>query len=108
MWPCAVLHAWATAGCTLAAIGQRGLGLVRGIALAALMPMDEYGLLGVAILVANLLMPACSAGLYDGVARYAPHHESTGTLPRFVARAGGLALAIALITTVLLFVFADQ
>ena len=53
---------------TLAAIGQRGLGLIRGIALAALMPMDEYGLLGVAILVANLLMPACSAGLYDGMA----------------------------------------
>ena len=42
-------------------------------------------------------MPACSAGLYESAARYAPYHELGGTLRSFVAR----ILALLLLTSVL-------
>lgn len=83
---------------TLAIVLSRGVGLLRGVVLAWLIPAEQFGLLGVALLVANVLMPICSAGLYEGAARYAPFHESTGTLRRFAVRVFTLVVGSTLIT----------
>lgn len=77
---------------------SRAIGLARGVVLAWLIPQEEFGLLGIALLVANILMPICGAGLYEGVARYAPLHEASGTLRQFVLRVSLLVLVIALVT----------
>jgi O-antigen/teichoic acid export membrane protein len=93
----------ASAGATVI---SRAIGLVRGVALAWLIPQEQFGLLGVALLVANVLMPACSAGLYEGAARYAPFHESAGTLRRFIVRVSLLVAGVTLVTAGILAVFA--
>jgi len=90
----------------LASVGSRAIGLIRGIALAWLIPKGEFGLFGVAQLVANVLLPLCSVGLYEGVARYAPLHESARTLGRFMRRVCLLVLAVALPATAALYLLA--
>ena len=90
-----------------ASVGSRLIGLVRGVALAWLIPQAQFGLFGIALLVVNVLLPVCSAGLYEGVTRYAPFHESTGTLRRFVVRSGVLVVAIALVATAILALFSE-
>jgi len=80
--------------------------LGRGIALAWLIPQAQFGLFGVALLVANVLLPLCSIGLHDGVSRYVPFHESAGRLRGFVIRSSVLVVTVALLTTVLLGLFA--
>ena len=90
-----------------ASVGSRLIGLVRGVALAWLIPQAQFGLFGIALLVVNVLLPVCSAGLYEGVNRYAPFHESTGTLRLFVVRSGGLVVAIALVATAILALFSE-
>lgn len=89
-----------------ATAASRAIGLVRGVALAWLIPQEQFGLLGVALLVANVLMPACSAGLYEGAARYVPFHESTGRLRRFVIEVSLLVVSIALVICGILVLFA--
>ena len=91
----------------LASVGSRAIGLIRGIALAWLIPIGEFGLFGVAQLVANVLLPLCSVGLYEGVARYAPLHESARTLVRFTRRVCLLVLAVSLPATVALYLLAE-
>ncbi len=89
---------------TAAQAALRGIGLVRNLVLAWLIAPAQFGLFGVAMLVLNLLLPFCAAGLYEGVARYTPAHEAAGMLPRFARRAGLLALCLsACVTAVLLF-----
>ena len=90
-----------------ASAAQRGLGFARGIVLAWLMSQGEFGLLGVALMVANLLMPVCTAGLYEGIARYTPYHESARTLLRFAVRSLVLTVGIAAAVTAILFVPAE-
>ncbi len=90
-----------------AAAVSRLVGLVRGVALAWLIPQGQFGLFGVALLVVNVLLPVCSAGLYEGVTRYVPLHESAGTLRRFLVRSSVLAVGLALATTVILSLCAD-
>ncbi len=75
---------------------SRFVGLFRGVALAWLIPQGQFGLFGVALLVVNVLLPVCSAGLYEGVTRYVPWHESAGTLRRFLVRSSVLAVGLAL------------
>lgn len=87
---------------SVAAAGSRLIGLARGIALAWLIPQAQFGLFGVALLVVNVLLPVCSVGLYEGVTRYAPYHESAGTLRRFVIRSGLLVVGLAVTATVAL------
>ena len=70
----------------IAAVLSRVVGFARTIVLSWLISQAEFGLLGVALLIVNVLMPVCSAGLFEGVARYAPLHEASGTLRRFVGR----------------------
>lgn len=83
----------------VASVLTRTVGVMRGIALAWLIPPSEFGLFGVALLVVNVLLPLFSAGLYEGAARYAPAHEAAGTLRRFAifsaATAAGLAMLFA-------------
>jgi len=90
-----------------ASIAQRGLGFARGIILAWLVSQGEFGLLGVALMVANLLMPICTVGLYEGIARYAPYHESGRTLLGFAVRSLLLTVGIAAAVTAILFVPAE-
>ncbi|HNQ23792.1 MAG TPA: hypothetical protein PKK06_11920 [Phycisphaerae bacterium] len=71
-----------------ATLAQRGLGLARGVVLAWLISKEQYGLFGLALLVVNVLLPVCTGGLYEGVARFAPLHEARGTLKSFTVRVG--------------------
>lgn len=87
---------------SVAAAGSRLIGLARGVALAWLIPQAEFGLFGIALLVVNVLLPICSAGLYEGVTRYAPYHESAGTLRRFAVRSGCLVVGLAAVATAVL------
>ena len=90
---------------SVAAAGSRVIGLARGIALAWLIPQAEFGLFGIALLIINVLLPVCSAGLYEGVTRYAPYHESAGTLRRFIIRSGVIVAGIAVVSTAVLALF---
>ena len=90
-------------GATAAAnAAARFLGLIRGVALAWLITQDQFGLLGIALLVVNVLLPVCSAGIFEAAARYAPIHEAAGTLRRFTLRCFGLVSIIAVGSTGLL------
>lgn len=86
----------------VASVVARLIGLARGVALAWLIPPAQFGLFGVALLVVNVLLPVCSAGLYEGVARYAPRHESGHSLRRFVFRSFITVGVIAVATTAIL------
>lgn len=72
----------------------QGLGLGRALALAWLLPPAEYGLFSVALLVINVLLPIGSLGLFEGIARYAPEHESRGTLARFARHSAAVMLCV--------------
>ena len=85
-----------------ALILQRGLGLVRTIILAWLLAAEQFGLFGLALLVINVLLPLFNAGLHEGVLRYAPLHERSGTLRPFVARCGVLLAVFSAVSAVVL------
>lgn len=87
---------------------QRALGLGRTIVLAWLLLAEQFGLFGLALLVVNVLLPLGSAGLYEGVLRYAPLHEGRGTLRPFLARCGVLLAGFAAVSAAILLVFADE
>ncbi|HUW84760.1 MAG TPA: oligosaccharide flippase family protein [Phycisphaerae bacterium] len=80
----------------------RLVGLGRALLLIWLLPVEEFGLLSVALLVVNVAQPLCSLGLNEAIARYVPHHEARGSLLPFVRRGGALVLAAGLILTALL------
>ncbi len=86
---------------------SRLIGLGRGIALTWLIPQAQFGLFGVALLIINVLLPLCSAGLYEGVARYAPLHEAAGRLRIFIIRSSLLVIGLALTVTVILSLCAE-
>jgi O-antigen/teichoic acid export membrane protein len=81
---------------------SKALGLARGMVLPWLMVPSEYGRLGVALMVVNLLLPVCSAGLNDAVQRYVPYHESRGSLRRFLRTAVPLVLAAGSVAALIL------
>ncbi len=85
-----------------ASVISRLIGLARGVALAWLISQAQFGLFGVALLVVNVLLPLCSAGLYEGVTRYVPFHESAGALRKFVIRSSVLVFGVTLAVTVIL------
>ncbi len=93
---------------TTASLICRAIGLVRGVALAWLMPTSEFGLFGIALVIVNVFMPVCAAGLYEGVIRYAPLHEKMGTLRAFLRGSMGLVVGIALATTAGLWAFSES
>ena len=74
--------------------------------MAWLIPQTQFGLFGVALLVVNVLLPLCGAGLYEGVARYTPRHEAGGTLGRFIIRSGLLSMTATLAAAALLWALA--
>jgi len=80
------------------------VGLARGVILAWLLTEHEFGLLQITLLATNVLLPLCSAGLSDAVARYVPQYETKHSLRPFLARAAPFALlaAAALCTLLLL------
>ncbi|MCH7597194.1 MAG: oligosaccharide flippase family protein, partial [Planctomycetes bacterium] len=80
---------------TASSVACRVIGLGRGVALAWLLTPSQFGLLGVALLLANVFTPICAAGLYEGIARYAPKHEVAGALRAFVTRAGLVVVVVA-------------
>lgn len=80
------------------------MSVVRGLILAWLMSPEQFGLLGVALLIANVLMPIAGAGLHESIARYAPSHELRGRLGRFVRRslaAAGLCAGLFVVALLL-------
>lgn len=86
---------------------SRLIGLGRGVALAWLIPQAQFGLFGIALLIINVLLPLCSAGLYEGVARYAPLHEAAGGLRTFIIRSSLLVIGLALAATAILSLCAE-
>ena len=92
---------------TITVVAARGLGLVRGLILAWLLSREEFGLMGVAMLVANVLLPACTLGLYEGIARYTPQYESAGSLRRFAPQALVLTMTVVAGAVALLLLVAE-
>lgn len=92
----------------IATVLSRLVGLARGVGLAWLIPQGQFGLFGVALLVVNVLLPLCSAGLYEGVTRYVPRHEAAGSLRRFLLRSAVLLGVVAVTITLVLSVFAES
>ncbi len=85
----------------------RGLGFLRGVALAWLIVPLQFGAFQVAIAVVNLMVPLCSLGLATGVLRFIPIHEARGTLPRFAFRATLALLGVGAATCSLFLVIPD-
>ena len=92
---------------TVALVLLRAVGLVRTIILAWLLAAEQFGLFGLSLLVINVLLPFCSAGLHEGVLRYAPLHEGRGTLRPFVARCGVLLAAFSVVSAAVLLLCSD-
>jgi O-antigen/teichoic acid export membrane protein len=86
---------------------SRGVGLLRGVVLAWLMPASQFGLLGLAMLVVNVMLPVVSLGLYEGAVRFAPVHEAAGSLRRFVRRSLWLGASIAIASTFGIWMFSE-
>lgn len=70
------------------------------------MALPELGLLTLILGMINVLIPLCSLGLNDAVARYVPLHEQRGTLAAFMRRSIGFMLAITCIGVLLILLFA--
>jgi len=86
---------------------SRLVGFVRTAALAWMIPQAEFGLFGVALLIVNVLLPVCTGGLYEGVMRHVPFHESSGTLRRFLIKTSAWLLGILAGATTILFFAAE-
>jgi len=69
-----------------AAVVSRSLGLVRGIALAWLIPADQFGRLALALVTINVLLPLFSLGLPEVALRFASRFESAGNLRNLAGR----------------------
>lgn len=82
----------------LATLVTRLIGLVRMVALAWLLTRAQYGLLQIALLAVNVLLPVMSLGLPDALARFTPHFEVHGGLRRFIGRAALLLGAATTLT----------
>lgn len=65
---------------------HRLLGLARTVALTWLILQSEFGLLQVALLIINILMPLCGLGLHEAAIRFAPQFEGTPNLRAFARR----------------------
>lgn len=74
-------------------LAYRMLGLIRGVILAWVLSVTEFGLFQIALLASNVLIPLCSLGWYEGLTRYIPQYESRGSLRRFLWTAVLLAMA---------------
>jgi len=85
------------------AAAYRLVGLARGIILAWLMTEREFGLFQITLLATNVLLPLCSAGLSDAMARYVPQYETRHSLRPFLVRAVPFALLAAAVFCTLLF-----
>ncbi|MCH8253318.1 MAG: hypothetical protein IID36_12795 [Planctomycetes bacterium] len=91
----------------IATVVQRAVGFGRGVALAWLISQAQFGLFGVALLTLNVLLPLCSIGLHEGIARYAAFHEAGGTLKRFALRVCLLLAGVTAATATALWVFSE-
>lgn len=91
----------------VATVVQRTVGFGRGVALAWLISQAQFGLFGVALLTLNVLLPLCSIGLHEGIARYAAFHEAGGTLKRFALRVCLLLAGVTAATVTALWVFSE-
>ncbi len=72
----------------------RLVGLARGVILSWLMTEREFGVFQVALLAINILVPLCSVGSYDALARYVPQYEARYTLWSYLCRAVPCALLL--------------
>ncbi|NLX21536.1 MAG: oligosaccharide flippase family protein [Phycisphaerae bacterium] len=70
----------------------RLVGLARGVILSWLLTEWEFGVFQVALLTVNILVPLCSAGTYDALARYVPQYEARHMLQGYLRRATPCAL----------------
>jgi len=81
----------------------RALGIVRGILLIWLIAQAEFGVYQLGLLLANVLLPLLSFGLYEGVWRFVPEFETKGQLRGFIVYASMLVGGITLGTCGILF-----
>lgn len=79
-----------------AVVASRLVGLARGVILAWVLVKEEFGLLQIALVAANVMMPLAGLGLHEAMARYVPQYEARRSLRAFLARAWRFSLGVAL------------
>lgn len=79
-------------------VAIRLLGLARVLILTRIMLQPQFGLLSSMLLVANVLIPLCSLGLNEAIARYVPQYENLGSLSRFVRRSLKLLVIVTVVS----------
>lgn len=77
-------------------------GLVRNVVLAWLISEGQFGLLVLALLAINVLLPAASLGLHEAVGRYVPLFETRGALRAYLRRTTPLVLVVSVVSAGLL------
>ena len=86
-----------------ASVGCRLIGLVRGVILAWLLTAEQFGLLQIALVAVNVLIPLAGAGLHEAVARYVPQYEARHALRPFLRRAWVFSILVAAVLCGLFF-----
>lgn len=89
-----------------ATIAFRLINFVRLVLMTWWMTQSQYGLFNLLLIVINVLTPLCSLGLNEAVTRYAPMHETRGSLFDFVLRSLVLISLLAVLSIALLAVAA--
>ncbi|MCK6485632.1 MAG: lipopolysaccharide biosynthesis protein [Phycisphaerae bacterium] len=89
-----------------ATIAFRLINFVRLVLMTWWMTQSQYGLFNLLLIVINVLTPLCSLGLNEAVTRYAPMHETRGSLFDFVRRSLVLISLLAVLSIALLAVAA--
>jgi len=89
-----------------ATVALRLINLGRILLLTWWMARQQFGLLTMILLTMNVMVPLCSVGLHEAVARYVPQHETRGSLVRFIQGSAGLLVVVALVSVVVMIVLA--
>jgi len=85
----------------------RLINFVRVLLLTWWMTQQQFGLLAMILFTVNVMIPLCSLGLNEAVARYTPQHEARGSLLLFARRSASL-LAVVMAISVLMMVILSK
>lgn len=88
-------------------VAYRLLNYGRILLLAWYMSQQQFGLLTMVMLVANLLTPLCSLGLNEAVTRYAPQYERRGSLAAFSGKAFYVLVVVTTFSVAFILIFSS-